>query len=143
RAHRRFGALALDELTDLATDRRERGELLFIAFPSLAAEELDDSQRFGVEEDREDNAAMQPGIRRRRGAQEFGNYRPVGHPYRFCGTPNLTDQRLVGREAPIAADRVEFCGLDVRRVPLAIAAERGSIVTVRPIETPESAPVPL
>src|SRR5712671_5513897 len=57
RTQRRLGALALDELADLAADCRERGELFFIAFPSLAAEELDDSQRFGVEEYREDNAA--------------------------------------------------------------------------------------
>src|SRR5205814_3027234 len=70
-AHRRLGALAFHELADLAADRRERGELLFIVFPRLAAEELDDSQGFGVEEDWEDDPAMQPGIRRRRGALEF------------------------------------------------------------------------
>src|SRR5438309_8903255 len=60
RAHRRLGALALDELADLAADCRERGELLFIAFPSLAAEELDDPERFGVEQDWENNSSMQP-----------------------------------------------------------------------------------
>src|SRR5437764_9611811 len=71
-AHRRLGSLAFDELADLAADRRERGELFFIAFPSLAAEELADTQGFGVEDAWEEDPSMQPRIRRRRGAQEFG-----------------------------------------------------------------------
>jgi hypothetical protein len=81
-AQRRFGVMALDELPDLAADRRQRRELLFVAFPSCAAEELDNPEGFGIEEDRENDASMQPRSRRRRGAQEFGVGRSIDHPDR-------------------------------------------------------------
>src|SRR5882757_8105813 len=48
---RGFGALALDELTDLATDGSQHVEQLLIGLPDLAAEKLDHAQDFPPEQD--------------------------------------------------------------------------------------------
>ena len=49
RPHRQLGAPALDELADLAADRRERGKLLFVALPMRAAKKLGDPEGVRVE----------------------------------------------------------------------------------------------
>jgi hypothetical protein len=46
-----FGALALDELTDLAADGSQHVEQLLIGLPDLAAEKLDHAQDFPPEQD--------------------------------------------------------------------------------------------
>src|SRR5712671_6745608 len=82
---------------------------------------------------------MQSRFRRRCGAQEFGFHRRIGHPDWFCASPDLTEPALANLEDPLAADRVEFCGRDIRRMPKAIAAERDTLS----LDTPQSAPFPL
>src|SRR6516162_4198180 len=82
---------------------------------------------------------MQPRSRRRRGAQEFGFGCHIGHPdWFYCASPDLTEPALANREDPLAADRVEFRGRDIRRMPKAIAAE-GDTVS---LDTPQTAPIP-
>src|SRR5262249_50759897 len=55
----RLGALALDELTDLAADGRQHIEQLLIRLPDLAAEELDHAKEFPPEQDRKANGRVQ------------------------------------------------------------------------------------
>src|SRR3954469_13624150 len=52
-SHQSFlGALAFDELTDLAADGGHHVEQLLIGLPDLAAEKLDHAQEFAPEQDR-------------------------------------------------------------------------------------------
>src|ERR1700738_3459526 len=81
---------------------------------------------------------MQARLRCRRGAQEFGVGCRIDDPDWRCASPDLTEPALAGREAPSAPERVEFRSFDIRRMPKAIAPERGT----PSIETPQRAPVP-
>jgi hypothetical protein len=85
---------------------------------------------------------MQPRLHRRRGAQELGFGRRIDHPDWFCGAPDLIEPILAGREATFSARGVEPRDLDIRRVPQAIAPERGARLFPLPIEAPKSALVP-
>src|SRR6201995_2818225 len=46
-----FGSLALDELTDLASDGSQHVEQFLIGLPDLAAETLDHAQDFAAKQD--------------------------------------------------------------------------------------------
>src|SRR6516165_10501658 len=61
----------------------------FVSFPDRATEELDDSEGFGIEQDRENHAPVQPRSRCRRAAQEFGFGRRIDYPDWFRASPNL------------------------------------------------------
>ena len=90
-----FGALTLNELTNLAADGGQRVELCRLGLPNRAAEELHDTEGLAAEQNREHDGAMQahPGGDGR--AQEIGGLRDITNPGGLGALPDTLPAGLV------------------------------------------------
>src|SRR5690348_1854700 len=96
-AQRILGLLARDELTDLAADRRQCGELLFLPLARAATEELDDPESMVAKEDGKRNRSVKSRFHCGRSAEEPLVLRCIRDPDRRSALPDLPDSTLTWR----------------------------------------------
>src|SRR5439155_11410140 len=115
--HCGLGALAVDELPDLAAHDGEELEERLVRAADGPAEELDDPGDFAPAGDRETEGGMQalPGGDRRAG--EVRIQVDVGDPGRLARGPYPAGQADAAREAVLARDGDELGGFEPRDVP--------------------------
>ena len=126
-------------MPDLAADRGERGDFLFVRLADPAAEELDDPQGFPAKQDRASKAGVQPASRSGRASPETGILCYIGDPERLARLPDLSGTTFTGGAGRFPAGRVEFDTVNARRVPDKDATQALRLLT----NGPEGAPVPV
>jgi hypothetical protein len=136
--HRLFRALALYELADLAADRRQSGELLLVALPRLAAEELDNPEALLGDHDGECDAPVQAHSRGSRTTHKFGFSRDVHYPDRCCLFPDLSDHPPSRHEGQLASGRVKNSAVEIACAPDGLTSQPAAVS----IHNPKSAPIP-
>src|SRR5262249_9451423 len=134
----RLGALALDELTDLAADRSQHLEQFLIGLPDLAAEKLDHAQDFPSEQDRKCERRVQSFALGDGPAPQVSISNAIRNVLGFKAGPDPARQSRARNESEIPADPFEFRDFDRRLVPKLDTTQRPGLA----VRAPQSAHVP-
>ncbi len=135
---RLLGPFALDELTDLAADRRHHVEQVVIGWPDFVAEELHHANDLAAEEDWNGERRVQALAAGERRARKVGVRNDVGDVDGLTTEPGAAGQPDPGRERAQAAGGFESRDLDGIGVPNLHAAEHARLA----VEAPQRTDVP-